>query len=375
MEVREIEATLHTTACFSEQPAMGNEAETLPYIPGTALRGMLAALYLQSATPDVTFRRIFCDGAVSFPNLYPTNARPLPLSAYTCKPHFGFRSDPTDQYGEPPHGVVDLLFEDFLDNPSRRCPWCKHPLAPYEVRFYDGGTVRPKRIPVEPLIRMRTAVSPRTRSALRGALYSQTELPAESAFRGMLIATDANALEALIQVLGNQFTGWTGRRRAGKLEVIFNPASPPSKPKFLPWPTEDGWHFIALTLVSDAILIDRMLRPLITLTSEVLYEYLDFPTGVEVQVVKAFRAVRRVAGWSSVGKIFKPDDLALAAGSTFLLKVAADGASNVLDWMHRLTMEGIGLRRSEGFGRVVFDEPLHLATSRKGMEGRGGEPL
>jgi hypothetical protein len=53
----------------------------------------------------------------------------------------------------------------------------------------------------------------------------------------------------------------------------------------------------------------------------------------------------------------------MVAGSTFLLKVQPGAKASVEGWMKRVIGSGIGLRRSEGFGQVRFDEPLHLTAS------------
>ena len=66
-----------------------------------------------------------------------------------------------------------------------------------------------------------------------------------------------------------------------------------------------------------------------------------------------------------MAKIFKPDDVALVKGSTFLLTVDVTGEQRVRNWMQQVRTVGIGIRRSEGFGRVCFDEPLHIAMCRK----------
>ena len=79
---------------------------------------------------------------------------------------------------------------------------------------------------------------------------------------------------------------------------------------------------------------------------------------------------RRVSGWHSVARIFKSDDIALVKGSTFLLKVPTQAEGPVRQWMDDVITTGIGLRKSEGFGQVCFDEPLHQLAANQ-----GGGPL
>ena len=131
---------------------------------------------------------------------------------------------------------------------------------------------------------------------------------------------------------------------------------------------EDGSAFFTTTLFSDTILVDRLLRPVITLTPQILYDIhqVGFPEHIAVSVEKAFCATRRVSGWHTVAQIFKPDDIAITKGSTFLLKVSEADRNAVQEWMQKALYTGIGLRRSEGFGQVRFDEPLHETARMKG---------
>lgn len=371
MEFRSVKATLKTSCCLSEQPAMGNEVETLTYIPGSALRGMLAQAYLQAGgKPDADFYALFCTDVVAFPCLYPLGFRPLPLSAYTCKAERGFRNDEREP-GEPlAHGVWDLLFEDepgYQGHENRRChkSECAYaPLAPLDGMYEPN---KPRSESFKKLLLTRTAVSYRKQSAMEASLHSRVELPAGMKFEGVLATSDGTALEHLLDRLPkHRLTAYTGQQRAGQVEILIEELTTTPRPqaRFLKWPGDANGLYFTLTLTSDAILIDPLLRPVITLTPPVLTdEQIGFPTDVDISVVKAFCAARRVSGWNSVGRIFKADDVAIVAGSTFLLRVPPAAREVVQAWMEKVIFTGIGLRRSEGFGQVRFDEPLHARAS------------
>jgi CRISPR-associated protein Csx10 len=386
MAYYEISATLLTPCCMSEQPAMGNEVETLDYIPGTALRGMLADMYLRKGgQADETFRGVFCSDAISFPNLYPINCHPLPLSAYTCKRHPGFTNDePSGTWDEPPHGVWNLLFEG-ADDFTLTCRERRHqedagPLKPHGNRWYDSDRNTGEAVPQ--LLITRTAIHTPSGSALEGSLHSQQELAAGSTFTGTLLARDTtvpNDTKKFVDVLFDQFGGldgegiiaYTGRRRAGQIEIRFNTFSGElPKPCFFdtwPKPAQTDRCYFALTFTSDVILIDRLLRPIVTLDkdSKVLKDEMEFPRDVEACVEKAFVRTRRVSGWNAVAQIFKPDDMAMVMGSTFLVRIKQSDQQKIRNWMQRRIEGGVGLRRSEGFGRVRFDEPFHCKAAEK----------
>ena len=260
---------------------------------------MLAETFLhRGGQADTLFRRLFVDDVICFPNLYLEAARPLPLSAYTCKSEPEFRSDKRRFGALAPHGMWDLLFEDqagFANQSNRRClehTCANAPLKPHEG-FYDGGNPTPKTIRGTSLLRMRTAVRTETQSALDASLHSQQELPAGTKFRGLLTTTDDRALGNLQNVLGSLITGYTGRRRAGRVTLDFSSLSfAEPRATFLPWPQQEGWSFFTFTLFSDAILVDRLLRPAITLTVELLKDkqQIGFPEDVSVCIEKVFCA-------------------------------------------------------------------------------------
>jgi CRISPR-associated protein Csx10 len=369
---------------------MGNEVETLDYVPGTALRGLLADEYLRrGGAADAAFRRLFCSDDVRFPNLYPTNVLPVPRSAHTCKRRPGFLQDGSgDLRG---HGVWDLLFE--------ACPGfaptaldrrhddgaCGGPLKPLPAAWYKVAGDPTSAQPPRQLLMMKTAVGPHG-SALEASLHSQHELAADQLFSGTLEATpdpDDPArplLWELLERLGMaraqrpsavKFAAYTGRRRAGQLELHIKPprALTPRGTGFLDtWPAANADCF-ALTFLSDVILVDFLLRPVESLDGFVLRNHADEKghlNGVNtLSVIKAFVATRRVSGWNAVARLFKADDLAMARGSTFLLKVDGGDKPKALAWMQHVAVHGIGLRRAEGFGRVGFNLDFHRAAAQK----------
>jgi CRISPR-associated protein Csx10 len=378
MPIYTVEATLLTPCCISEQPAIGNEVETLDYIPGSALRGMLADLYLRSrGAANNDFRNVFCSDDVSFPNLYPTHCYPLPLSAYTCKRHPGFKNEDNQDGDNLNQGVWNLLFEDFpaFSGSARNRQHkdiCDGPLKP-QIGWYDRGQSAPTSgSPLDRLLATRTAIHPKSGSALDGSLHSQQELAAASTFNGFLLSSAGhdNLLNAIITHLGGLGTSiiaYTGRRRAGQLKIEIQPSPHATNAPFF----FNGWQqgndpcYFTLTFTSDVILIDHLLRPIISLDSQTLKNEMQFP--VDVCVEKAFVSSRRITGWNAVAQIFKPDDVAMARGSSFLLKIKESDKPKVEAWMDEITQTGIGLRRAEGFGRVSFAEPFHkLAAEQKG---------
>lgn len=375
MKALEITFILDTAACLSSTPAQGNEMKTLRYIPGGVVRGMLAEAYLRNyEQADERFNKLFSETGLRFGNLIPVadggQSNILPLSAYTCKRAGGFKNDtlPFSKYAHTDdtfaHGVFNLLFET-LSKQERKCPDCAHALAPLQADFYkkSGDSFHTANLKVA--THMRTSVG-HGGSAREGFLFSQEEITAGTQFRGKMFG-DAQQIYDLTKVLdlktASTLTAFTGRRRSGKGRLEIREASESKNAKNLlhSWENTPGvWG--TLTITSDTILVDHLLRPITRVDEGVLYDYCGLPAGEEVRVEKALIACRRIAGWSGVGQMFRPDDVALVAGSSFLLNFPNGATQALRDWGNHLESNGLGLRRVEGFGQVTFHDPLHLAS-------------
>ena len=92
-----------------QQNRQSNSSRNLPYLPGSSLRGALAAQYLcEGGSPDKEdFHQLFVHDPVPFPNLLPAGdptviPKAIALTAASCKRVTGFKA-------EEKHGVFDLL--------------------------------------------------------------------------------------------------------------------------------------------------------------------------------------------------------------------------------------------------------------------------
>jgi CRISPR-associated protein Csx10 len=81
--------------------------------------------------------------------------------------------------------------------------------------------------------------------------------------------------------------------------------------------------------------------------------------NTKVEIVRAFARSRIVDGFFGHLGLPRFRDVALTAGSTVGLRFPAGPPSNLLQIVMDLESDGIGLRRNEGYGRVVFNHPLY----------------
>jgi CRISPR-associated protein Csx10 len=85
-----------------------------------------------------------------------------------------------------------------------------------------------------------------------------------------------------------------------------------------------------------------------------MFEYLENLLKTEIseniEIKKAFLRTEEIENYVSVWKLKKPSEISFKAGSCLLLKVNKEDVGKLM----KLQSEGIGERRNEGFGQIVF---------------------
>ncbi|MEV6801904.1 RAMP superfamily CRISPR-associated protein [Micromonospora rifamycinica] len=287
-----------------------------PYVPGSALRGALAAAWITEhgppgrGSPKTDEFRILFDGKIRYGNLLPAGSHRTPLSVFRCKYHT-----------EPgcPETVVDRAFET-----GDHCPDCGRRLEQSRGDLdVPGGLTRITR----------TSIDPATGRAKDGELYANAALPAGTSLTGLIHGHHP--------WLAQPRTLWLGGRRTvgGQADLATTPHHPPA-----PAPPAPGQPLV-VRLTSPAVFVDLAGRP--RLEPE---PTLNLVPGAALLPGAWTRAVTW-SGWHAASRLPKPAELCAAAGSTYRIT----GAPEVLAALAtRFRRDGIGLRRSEGFGDVAI---------------------
>lgn len=181
----------------------GLVTETLTYLPGSVLRGVVAETILRDwpaesrrfphpdRCPDrkkCAFCNLFYPQAGSLPrfgNLYPTSgdtAYPFPTTARTCKHYPGFQRNEFDL--DERHGIFDILirqyaFEKALESGKPlpfiyipKCPNCRAKAEPVSSPFYSLVDDRYQAPQILSRRLSRTAISRRRGAAQEGPLFT-----------------------------------------------------------------------------------------------------------------------------------------------------------------------------------------------------------
>lgn len=378
-------------------------SETLSYVPGTALFGGLAAAHAALRRDAEQFNAFFMDEAASFGNLYPADFRhddlkdaaaevaPFPRTAVSCKRFGGFRLDELDPVDDPHHGVYDALIawtafalsgerDTTLLNALKVCPDCGETLDHIEGYYrrdpWDAEIIG--KADVKRGLRTRTGISRTTGTVKQGVLYSRQVLRAGSTFWGTLNIPDEHAIafrefveemnEARLLRLGNNRTRGFGRVTLLLDEVQSTDSADEIGERIEAYNEAmrqtigatgiamPHTVYVPLTLRSDTILLDHLLRYRSALTPD----YLGEVWGLKgANVIYRNSTTQRVMGWSGLWRLPKADDIAIARGSVFVLGFERPLDDTQLKALLTMEDRGLGVRTREGFGRLRVADPFH----------------
>ncbi len=384
--------------------AVGYRHETMTHIPGSTVRGALAARYLQSGEPEGdTMTRLF--DAMRCAPLHSTgdsHARPftLPLSTRTCGLQPGLRSSGG-------HGMVDTLILAAVDQlaqragaeetpvlpprtASRTCPKCqaerrpRRPLQPVSgtAIWTEAGALIP---PAREEEHIERSIDGATRAS-QGTLHVHRALATNQRFAARVAFDSDDALAIVTGQLapaGSLLWAGSGRSRGyGGLEVeqwehvapgdsvghrqsaLQTALEATCSRRSLPAPER---RYAAITVQSHTISRDAFGRFCTSMTPSLLASWLGLDQTL-FEVVQQYGAVAPIEGWNAALGVPKGDALAIGAGSTCLLTFSPEHLDLVLPALERAEVAGIGERRGEGFGIVSVCDPVHWQLNELELE-------
>jgi len=170
------------------------------------------------------------------------------------------------------------------------------------------------------------------------AVYRYESLAAGQVFAAAVLCdeTDAELFEPLLK--GEYSLG--GARTAGYMDTW----------REAPGQIEDSAHELIVTLASDVLL--RNAYGQYVADADLLARQIAERLGVEALLEQAFVSAHPVGGFNRKWGLPLPQALAFEMGSVLVLKLAQPVSA---DRLRALEESGIGERRTDGFGRLVFN--------------------
>ena len=397
-------------------------AESSEYISGMTLTGSLAAahrLYYPKDTEN--FTRLFLNGQVYYPDLYPAPFKekvlhdankipvhPLPKTAQTCKRFPGFLYVlPDEKVNWPRHGVRDSLLDwAFFEitshqarnagkklepevllapfNAHKECPipGCNKPMEPF-TGYYSRSDGHLRVAKPDTRLQTHTGINRDTGTVQERILYNRRVFGEQTNFWGLLKLPEhvASTFEQFIDEIGE--SGFvrvgTGRSRgSGKVHIHLEAINEEQysftlfKDRLMKFDTllkdrakasnvqvDQGRFYFTITLHSPAIIRDHLLRYRGIINESVLDELSNIPAK-NFEMIYYTASTRRVTGWNELWGTPRTNEYAIENGSTFLFSSTVASENDFFQTLFRLEEEGIGRRRAEGFGRVCVSDPFHL---------------
>jgi len=389
--------------------------ETLDYIPGSTIRGAIAKYVGDKyGYKDNRFVQSFLQHPVIFCNLYPSGrdirsremAKPIPLSARTCKAYPGFEVYMPDECPEEKkrHGSKDIFIMSFLTMlisketgiplPFKgKCDHCKSSLKNLSG-FYITYSSEIKAPPRQVMTRI--AINRKLSTTKERTLYSyetiepifnpHTKRSEPLIFSGLIkIPENSNGLKEILSETKEIKVGGRKNVGFGKAEIQFESfigdskdtlqkrlielnqkigelgneftnllgISPPRlKKRFEKLAkgnlSKAGELYFTITLTSDLILLESEFK-----------NFIEKQFGATVKLKECFLDTHYVGGWNTAINIRKELYLAVSKGSALMFSIPSSEIKNLLDKVSELNQRGIGLQTFEGFGQFSFCDVFH----------------
>ncbi|ADG83316.1 RAMP superfamily CRISPR-associated protein [Thermincola potens] len=356
---------------IAQRASAGNQFDTVQFIPGSTVRGALAAMAAGNfdlADPDIyrDFVSLFLRGGITFPVLYPAlyyqnniyPAIPIPMGLLTCSVAPFMRKNINEGHG------IFLAWQDNQDSrEDKKCSECHNRLEPV------SGFIVLKRYPdiylPQQNFEMHVRINEKTQRAAKGDLYGYTVLSAGQYFVGEMLCAGEAAWQRLQELTGiaekTPLTWWLGKgRQRGYGQVTAWLERCDDFPQtWIQLPLEqrvpDPGQPITLTLLTDSIIANSWGQQVTGFTQDWLEPVLGLGA---VDICDAFARIRVVEGFNATLGLPRWRDTALVAGSVVRICLK-DPPTDWMSRMKKLEAEGIGIRRNEGFGCIAFNHPIY----------------
>jgi CRISPR-associated protein Csx10 len=334
----ELVLTLRQPAQVGDRARSDFVLGTQDYLPGTVVRGAFAAAWIVvhgEPVPSLPLR-------AQFLRLFEGGVRYGPLF---CGAQFKALSVLGHKYQPGDRCAVAEYDRALQDNSPERCPDCGSPLE--QAKGLDDDSVRVRR-------RTSVAITP-SGVARRGQIVTRDTLEAGQLFRGTLVASSPDLLDALSRISPVRVGG--RRTTHGMAEAAIGRGSePPTAQR-----RADG--LLVLRLRSPGIFVDDQGRPSRDPAASELADVLGSPS----RVLRRWSRWQSVGGWHVASGLPKPVELAAAPGSTYLIETERAVTDDALAVLGR---RGLGLRRHEGFGDLAPPPALRPGKLARDAEAR-----
>lgn len=329
-----------------------NKAEetqgSLDYITGSSIRGAMIGQYERifkinlSENADIK-RKLLKD--VFFLNAYPMSTDSLTGKAIRTLPApFCFYANKKNLDAYDGTAIsVRCGFDKTAANPENERICCAEPFV-----YFGSDTVYG--VKVEKEFKMHVSVNPSKNHGLERAMFRyETILPGQS-FCGAVIVKNETMAEKIKKLVSNGMFYLGGSKGSGYGRVRMTLLNDVEEETVFESEWGQGQNEIYIYYVSDALLLDEYGN----LTGHLPEKLIETTLGINhVKYEGGFGRTVNITGYNSSWRSAMPQMTGIKAGT--LQKYSFDGDTSRLKEKVRLLQEkGIGLRRQEGYGRILI---------------------
>lgn len=412
MQRIELEIKALSPLAIARQKPGGSIGEAVDYIPGTVIRGAVAAQILDLSngrSTDLTanggdFQALFLSqNPAIFQNAYPAliihgklipkdrfeENGVLPATALSSKNKPGFKEEEDDP---EKNGVFDTLIDRFCAEGygypyDPNCPKDGGRVDATGITFYCKVDDEYHSLKVNKRLLTRVGINRRRATSEEEILYSLEVLNESQEtkqnpvyYRGAILVEEnlAESLRNFIQTRNQNFRlGGSTSRGLGKVEIVTkNPVSAKidveQKLTKFTSSIQDRWQkweifgvplkelpgdrtYFTLDLQSDAILTENWRRT--TVISEKMLQQFTQVEDPSLKLEAAYSSYDYLSGWNAAWGLMKDVELITNKGSVYLFSTTQREIwDNVLG---ELEVRGVGDRTSEGFGQIQICNQFH----------------
>ena len=348
-----------------------NTVVTRQDIPGSHLLGAAAWHYLNGvnhAPTDDTFRNAFLDGGLRFLTAYP-------------EVYDRYESDEPAQRTFPiPHSVREFKederlvdFTETLDDDKKKKP--KRRIGNRYARIY---TKQLETTTVETVLNYHHARVPNDRRVGRatedsGALFKYEAMQPDQSFQGAVLGTegDLNNFKKLLKNVDTIRLGRSQSAQYGLAQFTWIDNTPLDLNKHIEWegfidiektdytpPLLNGR--LIITTLSPVLAVNNNGHPDASFPIRELIKFLDLETDTALELTASYTRTEMISGYHTHLRLPKQQHLAIAAGSVFEFKLKQKLSEDGKKGLVKLEQNGIGLRKSEGYGRIAVNRQHEL---------------
>lgn len=366
-----VEVTLHQPAALGRRPSGGSAVDTYRHIPGSVLRGALAAAWIRRhgapADADPALREEFIglfERGVRFGPLLAPGWDVLPLSVLRCK----YRPRP-----ECRDTLTDTALEPEGDGAAAREARCDACQGPMTVGTGEVEPVTAQARSASATVRTTRVQLTDRETAAEGMLFTRAALSHRNP-DGSARTLTGRIIGDCTWLLGKHRIQLGGRRSTGgdaTCRITPDPATNSDDADAHGNGTASlllGGNRLVLRLTSPAVFVDEYGRA----ADQPDRTHLQDLLGVEVPApARTWTRRELTGGWHAATRLPKPDDYTASAGCVYEYRLREDPAPDAL---RRLVEHGVGLRRAEGFGWIALGAWSPPPTEAPAEETVGARP-